>query len=838
MVDMQQFIYSFFFLVFILFSSEVMAQVVSDYPMVEISGDTIKHAPLSDQIVHTYIPYVRRARVRGRGKEQFNVTYNGNVPEEAKHVFENGVLEVAGDLFKSPVKINVQLTYRIFDNSALASATVHFSNFVANFRNAPKLNTFYIFPLAEKISGLEINDPEAFDLILQVNSNIDWFYKVEDAEGIGGRFDFFTILLHELLHSLGFAAPVVVQNGIGILGIYGNGRFGNFVDFLVNEAGQKLITFEDQTANMASRLARNDLFWNSEVNQSRFRLYSPSNYQPGSSISHLDQNTYQNTDDALMTPIGSRGQAIRDPGISTEIMYDLGWSHTYLWHDRPSNMVERSPLERVPVQIRVESDAGLDSSTLYINYRLPFPDLEGNRDFRVPMEYIGSGIHEFVLPALESGNIMLYYFEAADINGRFVTNPGYDVLNKFQVFFDLRYGLDTIPPVIVHDPIAQINDKDRSLDLEALVTDGFTGVESVTVEWKMKGEEMAPILMEVDTTHQFGENNYVALLPIPMDFLSEGDSIEYRIIATDRAMSKNFSFIPEDGSFFIVEVTAVPSPLVSYFNDFNTPTDDFEGNGFSIERPVNFNNPAIHSLHPYPSAGPNNTLNFIYNLKVPIIVDSKNPVIEFDEIVLVEPGEPGFAFGTLEFWDYVIVEGRKLGTNQWLPIIDGYDSRAHVSWLNSYNSSMSAGNSNAVGHPSMFRKRTIDITDKGQFVAGDTVLFRFRLFSDPFAVGWGWAIDNLNIQDQSTSVIDLTGSNDVLIFPNPVTGDRIYIRRPVTDAPEAIVYLFTIDGRLLSKTPVNEYEFSIPVTDQSNMLILTIQSGNRSISKKIFRTGR
>ncbi|HMQ08909.1 MAG TPA: hypothetical protein PKC30_16535 [Saprospiraceae bacterium] len=834
---MQQYLYSIFFISLFFFSSRTIAQVVSDYPMVEIQKDTSIHfRPFTQEIVYSHIPYQRRARIRGRGKEQFNVTYIGNVPEEAKHVFEEGVLSVLGDLIRTPVKINIHLTYRIIDGTALAGASV--SRWYSNFRNSPKINGVFPVALAEKIAGFEINDPESPDLEIRVNSNIDWFYRVEDATGIGPRFDFFSVLLHEVLHGLGFNSSVSVQDGIGIIGVFTNNRFTAFVDYLVNEAGQKLTSFEDQTSNMASRLSRNDLFWNSEVNHTKFKLFSPTPYQPGSSISHLDHNTYQNTDDALMTPFANRGQAIRDPGISTEIMHDLGWSHTYLLHDRPSNTVERSPFEKIPVQIRVESDARLDSSTLFINYRLPFPDFEGNRDFKEPMEYKGGDLFEFELPAFETGDIMLYYFEAADINGRFFTNPGYDVLNKFQVYYDMRYGLDTIPPVIVHEPIAQINDKDRSLDLETIVSDGYTGVESVTVEWKMKGEEMGPVLMEVDTANQFGENNYIAKLPIPLNFLSEGDEIEYRIIAIDRAISKNSSFMPEDGSFFIVEVTAVPSPVVSYFNDFNTPTDDFEGNGFSIERPVNFNNPAIHSLHPYPSAGQNNTLNLIYNLKVPIIVDSKNPLMEFDEIVLIEPGEPGFAFGTLEFWDYVIVEGRKLGTNQWLPIIDGYDSRAHVSWLNTYNSSISAGNSTAVGHPSMFRKRSIDITDKGNFVAGDTVLFRFRLFSDPFAVGWGWAIDNLNIQDQSTSVIDLTENNDVLIFPNPVTGDRIYIKRPVTDAPEALVYLFTLDGRLLSKTSVNEYEFSIPVTDQSNMLILTIQSGKSSVSKKIFRAGR
>jgi hypothetical protein len=131
-------------------------------------------------------------------------------------------------------------------------------------------------------------------------------------------------------------------------------------------------------------------------------------------------------------------------------------------------------------------------------------------------------------------------------------------------------------------------------------------------------------------------------------------------------------------------------------------------------------------------------------LKVPIRIAAENAVMKFDEIVLVEPGDAGSVFGSDSFFDYVVVEGSSDGGKTWKPVEDGYDSREYSVWLDLYNSAITNNISTALGDPSLFRTRTLDLSK--EFSAGMEVTFRFRLHSDPLAAGWGWAIDNLKIQ--------------------------------------------------------------------------------------------
>ena len=52
---------------------------------------------------------------------------------------------------------------------------------------------------------------------------------------------------------------------------------------------------------------------------------------------------------------------------------------------------------------------------------------------------------------------------------------------------------------------------------------------------------------------------------------------------------------------------------------------------------------------------------------------------------------------------------------------------------------------------------------------GDTLLIRFRLHSDSYGNGWGWAIDDLRINPLVNHVDELI-TNDLIVFPNPGIG--------------------------------------------------------------------
>ena len=112
---------------------------------------------------------------------------------------------------------------------------------------------------------------------------------------------------------------------------------------------------------------------------------------------------------------------------------------------------------------------------------------------------------------------------------------------------------------------------------------------------------------------------------------------------------------------------------------------------------------------------------------MPIRVAQSNAYVAFDEVALVEPGEPGTVFGDFAFWDYVIVEGTTDGVN-WIPVADGWDARAYPEWQSAYFSGTTPTTS-------LLRRRTLDLHDHFQW--GDTVLLRFRLYADGAANGWG-----------------------------------------------------------------------------------------------------
>jgi hypothetical protein len=186
-----------------------------------------------------------------------------------------------------------------------------------------------------------------------------------------------------------------------------------------------------------------------------------------------------------------------------------------------------------------------------------------------------------------------------------------------------------------------------------------------------------------------------------------------------------------------INVTPVIAPQASYVNDFNAPTTDFFGNGFSIATPAGFNHGAIHSVHPY-----RNNITLTYQLQVPIIVAATDAFLQYDDMALIEPGEPGSGFGDPDFYDFVIVEATADGIN-WKPLADGYDARFDPAWASAYEN-------NAAGDPSLFRTQRLNLLNA--FAAGDKIFVRFRLFADPGANGWGWAIDNLVIQPAVTSI--------------------------------------------------------------------------------------
>ena len=143
--------------------------------------------------------------------------------------------------------------------------------------------------------------------------------------------------------------------------------------------------------------------------------------------------------------------------------------------------------------------------------------------------------------------------------------------------------------------------------------------------------------------------------------------------------------------------------------------------------------------------------------------------ITFRELVLVEPGAEGSVFGFSDFYDYVIIEASKDFGKNWFALADGYDSRYISSWETAYNSKTDGQNSTFTGNESMMKEHAFYPRIQDRISNGDSLLIRFRLFSDPYANGWGWVIDDLKINPIVDKVENIY-LPELRIFPNPGNG--------------------------------------------------------------------
>ena len=194
-----------------------------------------------------------------------------------------------------------------------------------------------------------------------------------------------------------------------------------------------------------------------------------------------------------------------------------------------------------------------------------------------------------------------------------------------------------------------------------------------------------------------------------------------------------------------MEVYSFENPLTSYVTDFEeNPVDDFLGDNFSIDKPAGFGNNAIHSRHDY-----KNSVDQTFTLVKPIIISETNSKMTWLEVAIIQPGDSGSVSGEPGFKDYVIIEGSKT-PNEWVALLDGYDARLYPDWEEAWSIRAS--------YHKLYKTHTINLADS--FSPSDTVLIRFRLYSDETETGWGWTIDSLQIQD----------------FPLAIENNKIYVR--------------------------------------------------------------
>lgn len=711
-----------------------------------------------------------------------------NVPDSVKPAFEYaaGIWEY---LISSAVPIYMEARWQELASTTLGSCGP--SSYFINFDGAPRSDTYYPVAVVEKLLEEEKTGPGHPDMTARFNSTVSW-YLGTDGKTPANKYDLVSTVLHEIAHGLGFVGFFYVRTSTSA-GYYGNDdNFPSVFDRLVEDYYGKRLTdgefYKNGTNGLYKALVSNQLYSGSPVAyawyfENRPRLYAPASFKDGSSIYHLNDSSYPyGSENALMTSAAGKGEAVHAPGpLSSGIMADIGWKHMYFRYQPLKDLEElTNPLT---INMTVDSDLGLNEKSLRLvlsndNFKtapdtIPFIKNESDGFFSTHLS-----------PSQVNGRIS-YYFYARDTANRMFTHPS----QAPGFFFSLTVGPDTVKPSIVHSPAPFILSTSGSIDIHADVTDN-AGVDTVMVTFLDSADRQVTTGLLKAADDRYHGNFSLSDLG-----LSGGDSVRYSITALDIAKLKNSARLPKSGNFS-VRIESVGKPVSSFETDFNSGNDDFIAVDFFIGKEKGFDNATLNSPHPYPSPDTDHaSLEFTTVLRYPVIITGAGNM-SFDEVVLVEPGESGALFGSQDFYDYVIVEGSRDAGRTWYPFINGYDSGSEASWAEAYQNGIKGNNSTTAGSKNLFIKREFSLTGNGNFRTGDTVLVRFRLFSDPYAHGWGWAIDNLKIQTTPTWYNPQSFSpGRIMLWPNPVS-DRLHIS---VDNPEIIremeILVYEMTGR-------------------------------------------
>lgn len=769
--------------------------------------------------------YYLRLKSASTQRATIEVTYV-NFSPQAQLAFQYAV-DIWKNMIYSPVPIRIKANWKSLGKDILGSCGP--SAYYKNFNSTQKWDCYYPVAIVEKMLGEEVNTPQEYELVADFNKDFpNWYFGI-DGPTPASQYDFVSVVLHELTHGLGFSGLFYSDQGKGGYS-YGNDKLGGIFDqFVINKDDQKLVNkiiFPDPSINLNLALTSGWLKFNTRLAESQLpRLYAPPTWNDGSSMYHLDDATYPPGDpNSLMTPFTGKGEAIHNPGPSSlEIMYEIGWKSISIKH-LPLKDIEfvSAPID---FNATIVSDYDLDLSKVYLVYSV---NRFAKKDSVLLKATDIAGDFSARLSQLQSGEVD-YFFSATDINQRRFVFPS----NAPARYLSFKIGVDNDAPVVNFEPIQYMLSSNPSARLDAVVTDNV-GIRSVKIEYYVNGGGINEISLQKN-----GQDMYSGDFVFPAGTVKGGDKINYHIVAVDSSSRSNVGRSPVSGNnSFTIEI--IQNPVEKYVNNFNIKTSHFIVSNFNVSTPAGFDSPGLNSTHPYLSPDADNmSYNFTAILRNPIILKAGGRM-SYDDVVLVEPGDSLSKFGDDNFWDYVIAEGSKNGGKSWSPLIDGYNSKSQSSWLDLFKSSMSGNNSAAVPTKELFMKHEFELLTNGNFNAGDTILIRFRLFSDAYSNGWGWIIDNLNIQDMGMETNSMAiSSGEVTFYPNPVSDRLSFQLRTQNTIEKLVVKAYNSAGSMVynQQFPVGSNSFNTDIDVSkfgTGLYLFSIEPGNgQVITRKI-----
>lgn len=171
--------------------------------------------------------------------------------------------------------------------------------------------------------------------------NWNFFHNWDYDDSIaGGAFDYKSTAMHEVLHAMGFSSGInATGQGLDAATSGNPDVWYDFDRFLTNSTGTFLVnpgTFAFNTGLLGTLTggSANGVFFGganamAANGGNRIQIYSPTPYQPGSSGSHMDDDTFTGGNQQLMNAASASGPGIRTlSALELGMLKDLGYNVT------------------------------------------------------------------------------------------------------------------------------------------------------------------------------------------------------------------------------------------------------------------------------------------------------------------------------------------------------------------------------------------------------------------------------------------------------------------------------------------------------------------------------
>ena len=252
-------------------------------------------------------------------KSNFLVNFN-TVPASAREAVQAAVDTWAAN-FASTVPVSVNVTWSKASSEGILAAASSKNNY-ANFTGAPDKTLYYASALANALAGKDL-DPVSPEIEITISSDAPWYLGV-DGKCPPRSYDLQSVILHEMAHGLGFISGNYYDELSGLGRILQPTPFDAYAQL---PDGRRLADMPNSSLETGKALT-STLMWSGENgikanNGVKPLLYTPSNYEPGSSVSHLDEKTFsQSGDNATMTPNLDSGEVFHLPGSLLLAMFE------------------------------------------------------------------------------------------------------------------------------------------------------------------------------------------------------------------------------------------------------------------------------------------------------------------------------------------------------------------------------------------------------------------------------------------------------------------------------------------------------------------------------------